>query len=250
MYTIHELSKIANISKRTLRYYDEINLLSPAQINQSNYLLYSDVEVDLLQQILFYKTIGYSLKSIKSIINNPSFDILESLMKQKKLMEEKSLQIQTLLKTIDQTINAVNGGYTMSNNSKFNGLREKDIQKNEALYGKEIRQKYGEDIVEESYKKMRKMSHNEYQKANELSQKINEQLILAVSTNNVESEEALTLCKMHQEWIKLYWPSYSKEAHLGLVTMYQEDERFKAYYENVQVGGTDFLLKAMKNYLQ
>jgi DNA-binding transcriptional MerR regulator len=204
----------------------------------------------LLQQILFYKTIGYSLKSIKSIINNPSFDILESLMKQKKLMEEKSLQIQTLLKTIDQTINAVNGGYTMSNNSKFNGLREKDIQKNEALYGKEIRQKYGEDIVEESYKKMRKMSHNEYQKANELSQKINEQLILAVSTNNVESEEALTLCKMHQEWIKLYWPSYSKEAHLGLVTMYQEDERFKAYYENVQVGGTDFLLKAMKNYLQ
>ena len=58
-YSINELSKLAMVSKRTLRYYDEINLLNPKRINSSGYRIYGQNEIDKLQQILFYKEMGF-----------------------------------------------------------------------------------------------------------------------------------------------------------------------------------------------
>src|SRR5699024_3817205 len=57
-YTVSELAKLSGVSGRTLRYYDEIGLLKPAQINDSGYRIYGEHEVDLLQQILFYRELG------------------------------------------------------------------------------------------------------------------------------------------------------------------------------------------------
>lgn len=68
-YSIKDLSEIAGITTRTLRYYDEIDILKPAKISDSGYRIYSDNEVDLLQQILFYKELGLDLKTIKDILS-------------------------------------------------------------------------------------------------------------------------------------------------------------------------------------
>ena len=54
-YTVQKLSQLAKITTRTLRYYDEINLLKPRRINKAGYRIYGENEVDRLQQILFYK---------------------------------------------------------------------------------------------------------------------------------------------------------------------------------------------------
>ena len=70
-YSIKDLSEIAGITTRTLRYYDEIDILKPAKISDSGYRIYSDNEVDLLQQILFYKELGLDLKTIKDILSSP-----------------------------------------------------------------------------------------------------------------------------------------------------------------------------------
>ena len=78
-YSIQSLSKMAGVSTRTLRYYDEIGILKPARIASSGYRVYSEKEVDLLQQILFYKELGIELKVIKQILSYPSFDILKAL---------------------------------------------------------------------------------------------------------------------------------------------------------------------------
>ncbi|MCO4130296.1 MerR family transcriptional regulator, partial [Enterobacter kobei] len=73
-YTIRKLSQTAGVSTRTLRYYDEIGLLKPARVNSSGYRLYGSKEVELLQQILFYRELDVSLEEIKKIISAPSFD--------------------------------------------------------------------------------------------------------------------------------------------------------------------------------
>lgn len=57
-YTVQKLAQIAGVSARTLRYYDEIGILKPAKINSSGYRIYGPEEVDLLQQILFYRELG------------------------------------------------------------------------------------------------------------------------------------------------------------------------------------------------
>lgn len=74
-YSIKELADLAGVTTRTLRYYDEIGLLKPKRINSSGYRVYGEKEVDLLQQILFYKSMDMKLEYIQKIISGPDFDI-------------------------------------------------------------------------------------------------------------------------------------------------------------------------------
>ena len=73
-YTVQNLGKLAGVSTRTLRYYDEIDILKPARINSSGYRIYGQAEVDRLQQILFYRELGVSLDRIKEIVTASSFN--------------------------------------------------------------------------------------------------------------------------------------------------------------------------------
>jgi len=72
--TVNEIAKLTGITVRTLHYYDEINLLKPSNSSQAGYRLYSNEEVETLQQIMFFKEIGFELKQIKDIIHNSEFD--------------------------------------------------------------------------------------------------------------------------------------------------------------------------------
>ena len=74
-YTIKKLAELAGVSTRTLRYYDEIGLLKPCRVNSSGYRIYGQKEVDLLQQILLYRSLDMKLEDIHDIISNPNFDI-------------------------------------------------------------------------------------------------------------------------------------------------------------------------------
>lgn len=78
-YTIKRLAELAGVSARTLRYYDEIGLLRPCRINSAGYRIYGEREVDLLQQILFYKSMDMKLEEIQKIISNPDFDTKKAL---------------------------------------------------------------------------------------------------------------------------------------------------------------------------
>ena len=64
-YTINNLSKIAGVSTRTLRYYDQIGLLRPVRVSSNGYRIYGQGEVNRLQQILFYRELGFELEKIK-----------------------------------------------------------------------------------------------------------------------------------------------------------------------------------------
>jgi DNA-binding transcriptional MerR regulator len=61
-YTVQKLSRLAGVSPRTLRYYDQIGLLKPARISSSGYRIYGREQVDRLQQILLYREMGVDLE--------------------------------------------------------------------------------------------------------------------------------------------------------------------------------------------
>ena len=77
-YSIRALSDLAGVSTRTLRYYDEIGLLKPLYVNEAGYRYYGEKEVNLLQQILFYRARGFELKKIQSILYQESFDLISA----------------------------------------------------------------------------------------------------------------------------------------------------------------------------
>lgn len=249
MYTIQQISKMAGVSTRTLRYYHQKELLIPTQSTTNKYRLYSDEDINMLQQILFFKELGLTLEEIKKIITNPKFNIEDALLKHKRSLQERKQRINIMIKTINQTLDSINGGYKMNPDKKFYGLKEETLQENEENYGKEIRLKYGEETVEASNQKFMKLSKKDFKDAEELSQLILKTLTEAIKTGNPSSEISQKGCEYHQKWIKYYWPTYSEEAHLGLVEMYTMDERFAKYYAVCGENAAQFLHEAMKIYL-
>jgi DNA-binding transcriptional MerR regulator len=244
-YTVQKLAFLAGISARTLRYYDEIGILKPARINSSGYRIYGKREIDLLQQILFYREIGIPLERIGYIISQPDFDMAKALEEHREKLLEKREQLDLLISNVNKTIASMKGEVAMSDKEKFEGLKKNIIEENEEKYGKEIRGKYGDDVVEKSNAKLMGMTEEKYAETAKLAEEILETLKEAMKTGDPAGELAQKTAALHKSWLMAYWDSYSKEAHAGLAQMYICDERFKAYYDKVQPGAAEFLRDAV-----
>lgn len=97
MKTVHEVSKLAGVSIRTLQYYDKIGLLHPAKYTESGYRLYDDTALEKLQQILLFRELEFSLKDIKAIMDNPNFDRKKALEQQIALLTLKKEHLVNLI---------------------------------------------------------------------------------------------------------------------------------------------------------
>jgi DNA-binding transcriptional MerR regulator len=247
-YTVQKLAKVAGVSTRTLRYYDEIGILKPARINSSGYRIYGQVEVDRLQQILFYRELGVGLESIKDIVLAPSFDKAGALREHREKLLEKREQLDALISNVDKTIAQTEGRIVMSDKEKFEGFKQKLVDDNEAKYGKEIREKYGEDTVNKSNQKVKGMTQEEYDEVTKLTTEVLETLYEAFKTGDPAGELAQKAADLHRQWLCYYWDSYSKEAHAGIAQMYVDDPRFTAYYDEKQPGSAEFLRDAVFIY--
>ncbi|URM32486.1 MerR family transcriptional regulator [Cytobacillus firmus] len=247
-YTVQKLAQLAGVSSRTLRYYDEIGILKPARTNSSGYRIYGQQEVDRLQQILFYRELGVSLEQIKEIITAPAFDTADALKEHREKLLEKRKQLDLLITNVEKTIASAEGRTTMSDKEKFEGFKKKMIEDNEKQYGKEVREKYGDETVDKSNAKLLNMSEEEHEAVTKLAEEVNSTLTQAMETGDPASGLAQKAADLHKQWITFYWSEYSKEAHAGLAEMYVADERFKAYYDKIQPGAAEFLRDAIQIY--
>ncbi|MCP4418449.1 MAG: MerR family transcriptional regulator, partial [Chloroflexi bacterium] len=122
MYTIKQLAELANVSKRTLRYYDQINLLPPSSVGANGYRYYDQDKVLRLQQIRFYQELDFSLQEIRAILDKSDFDVLQSLQTQKQALQQQAKRVGRLIETIDKTILHVQGRMNMKNRDLFAGF--------------------------------------------------------------------------------------------------------------------------------
>ena len=143
-YGIRELSELAGVSARTLRYYDEIGLLKPLYVSEAGYRFYGEQEAEALQQILFYRERGFGLKQIGEILKGEDFDVEQALKEHLADLEAQRDHLNALIRTVKHTILSRKGEYEMSDKEKFETLKERAIKENEDQYGAEIREKYGE----------------------------------------------------------------------------------------------------------
>ena len=249
-YSISQLARISGVSARTLRYYDEIALLRPKRINSSGYRIYGAKEVNLLQQILFYREIGINLEEIKAIIYAEDFNLQEALENHLLQLSQEKKRIERLMSTVNDSIQALKGERTMTDNEKFAAFKQELIDDNEQNYGQEIRAKYGEKTVNASNAKMANMTEEQWLEFQHLGESINQKLAIAISDGNPASELAQEVCELHRQWLLFSWPEghYSPEKHYNLSLMYVHDERFKAYYDGITPGATEFLHKAIGIY--
>lgn len=247
-YTIKKLGLLAGISTRTLRYYDEIGMLKPARINSSGYRIYGQAEVDRLQQILFYRELGVSLEEIKLIVTASAFDGKSALREHRQKLLEKRQQLDLLIANVDKTLAQNEGRITMANKEKFEGFKQQMIDDNEKKYGKEIREKYGDEQVDRSNRAIKNMTEEQHAEVEKLGADVLSVLTEAFATGDPSGELAQKAADLHRQWLTFYWGHYSKEAHANIAQMYVDDERFTAYYDKHQPGGAEFLRDAILIY--
>ncbi|MFG6115550.1 MerR family transcriptional regulator [Thalassobacillus devorans] len=247
-YTVKKLAKLAGVSSRTLRYYDEIGILKPARINSSRYRIYGRKEVDQLQQILFYRELGLELEKIKKIITSSSFDPAQALLDHRRKLLAKRAQLDQLIDSVDKTIAASEGRITMQDKEKFDAFKQRLVDENEKKYGKEVREKYGNNTVEKSNQQVLKMSEAEYEEVQRLEKEMKDELSKGLKTGNPASEAAQKAAALHRQWLSFFWVKYTLEAHAGIAQMYVDDERFTAYYDDEEPGTAKFLRDAVQIY--
>ena len=101
-YTVNKLARLSGVSSRTLRFYDEIGLLKPAFYGENQYRYYEEEQLLMLQQILFFRELGFPLSDIQRIIACDDFNKIESLNMHKSLLQSSLEKTETLIKTIDK----------------------------------------------------------------------------------------------------------------------------------------------------
>lgn len=150
MYFIKKVSQISGVSVRTLQYYDEIGLLSPKKC-ENGYRYYCEEDMSVLQMILFYKYLGFTLKQIKQLIIKEDKEILTHLKEQLILMKKEKEKLLTLIDTLEKTIKSQEREITMSTKEKFNGFTYQDNQK----YKQDAIDMYGKEVIEKAIEKQK-----------------------------------------------------------------------------------------------
>lgn len=121
-YTVKQVAAMSGVSVRTLHFYDETGLLKPAYVGANAYRFYEEPQLLMLQQVLFYRELGFELKQIKDIVSRADFEKVAALRSHREVLQENVARTRSLLETIDKTILHLNGTKKMKSEEMFVGF--------------------------------------------------------------------------------------------------------------------------------
>ena len=241
-YGIRELSELAGVSARTLRYYDEIGLLKPLYTSESGYRYYGQEELVLLQQILFYRELGVPLEQIGRILSAPDHDRTEALKKHRSLLLMKRQRLDDMLRLVDETI----GGNPMYDE------RPKPTQADwEAVrdqYAQEAAERWGNT---EAFLESRE-KHKDYtpEKEAQIQAEMEEIFAAFGRCAGPEGEEAQALVKRWQEHITKYHYRCTAGILACLGQMYVNAPRFRENLDQYGPGTAQKMSDAIAKFVQ
>lgn len=211
-YTVKKLATLSGVSVRTLHFYDEIGLLAPEFVGDNGYRYYEEEQLLLLQQILFYRELGFELKRIQFILSQPDFDKVKALISHRDALVKKAHRFQDLIHTVDQTIKRLKGEITMKTQEIFRGFSKEEQTEHENylinLYGDSAKQH-----IDISRQKVKNWQEGDWQKSFAEWESICEDLKnLLDSKHSISSDEVQAVVKRHYKWLTNF--GRPKEDHI------------------------------------
>ena len=235
---IKEFAQFTGVSVRTLHYYDEIGLLKPAQVDKATgYRYYDEQSLLRMQEILFYRELDFSLKSIEEILSSPNYDKTQALKEQKKLLILKKERLDNLISAID---GAMKGENVMKafDNTEF----EK--------YKAEAQEKWGNtEAYQEHAEKTKSYSKDKWNSMAAGMDAIMGQFAESMKHGDTpDSDAAQDLVKALQSHITEHYYHCTKEILFGLGKMYVADDRFRQNIDKHADGTAAFICEAITIY--
>ena len=241
-WTVGELANLAGVSVRTLHHYHQIGLLLPAHIGDNGYRSYGPDELVRLQQILFFRELEFPLDRIRALLDHPDFDAIAAYRDHRRLLVARRGQIDRLIATLDDEL-AKRGDLMMDANDP---VRISDRYTNEELAGlqEEAKQRWGDtDAWKQSQDRTKGYPNADYKRMED-DNRARLRALVADMANGIASPEVQAHIRNHREHLRQFYEP-NNEMYRCLGNMYVDDDRFAAYFREIDPRLPEFLRDAM-----
>ena len=227
-YTVKKLAAISGVSVRTLHFYDEVGLLKPAYLGANGYRFYEEPQLLLLQQIVFYRELGFELKQIKRIVGRSDFDKVAALESHRKVLRKDLARTRKLIVTIDNTIEHLKGKRKMKSRELFAGFDPVQQAKHEQY----LIERYGDEMkkgIEQSKRKVKNWTKADWEESGAAFAGICRDLVAQMNQRAAHSSrDVQAIIRRHYEWLKQFWTP-NRESYAGHSQLIVDSDLRKAY---------------------
>lgn len=242
--TVGDIARLTGVSVRTLHHYDEIGVVQARERSESGYRLYGPDEVARLQEVLFFRELGFGLDEIKRILDLPDYERTTALTRQRRMLEAKAEHLLAMIEAVDGAVDAEKEGITMSSEDMLGVFGDFDP----AEYEEEARERWGEsDAYQESSRRTSKYGKAEWEQIKRESAEV-DQAFLALMADGVppDSQAAQEVAMRHRSHITKWFYECTAEIHAGLGQMYVADARFAERIDQVGKGLSRYMSAAIE----
>lgn len=244
-YTVKKLSEISGVTVRALHFYEEENLLKPSYYGSNGYRYYEEKQLLQLQQILFYKELGFTIKQIRKVLGRDDFDRMAALYSHRQAISLQWEKMGNLIKTIDKTIIHIKGQKKMKDNEIFHGFNLVTRGKGGESYFD------AETIVLNSVKNpTEKHEKSYYDNIARTAQDIFRKIVKCIEKGlEPSSKEVQALIKKHHAFAGQFHDA-TKEVYKALSQLYLEHPEFRKQLDPFHPQLAAFMSQAMQVYAE
>jgi len=231
VFKVGEVSRLTRLSVRALHHYDAIGLVKPSGRSASGYRLYTDRDLERLQEVSFYRALELPLEDIVRALADPARDRRRVLLAQRALLEQRLDRTRAVLALLDDTLRALEGGVTMTTEEMFGAF-------DPTAHEDEARARWGDSeafrICEE--RTQRYGAEDWAAIKAEAAALLDAFAALAGDDVPATDDRAAEVAERYRLHLDRWFYPTSREHHAALGRMYVDDPRFAAHYDRRRAG--------------
>ncbi|MEV7796993.1 MerR family transcriptional regulator [Streptomyces sp. NPDC087512] len=223
-YSVGQVAGFAGVTVRTLHHYDDIGLLAPSERSHAGHRRYGDADLDRLQQILFYRELGFPLDQVAALLDDPDADPRAHLRRQHELLTARIEKLRKMAEAVEQAMEARSMGINLTPEERFEVFGDHDPDQ----YKEEVEQRWGDtDAYRQSQQRAASYTKEDWQRIQREADEINQRFVALLDEGvPADSEAAMDAAEEHRRWMSRNHYDCGYEMHTGIGEMYVSDERF------------------------
>ncbi|MGW5094071.1 MerR family transcriptional regulator [Streptomyces nodosus] len=233
-YSVGEVAGFAGVTVRTLHHYDEIGLLVPGERTRAGHRRYGEADLDRLQQIRFYRELGFPLDEVAALLDDPDTDPRAHLRRQHRLLTVRIERLRSMAAAVERAMEAHTMGIALTPQERFEVFGDQDPEQ----HTEETERRWGgTEAYTESRRRTARYTKGDWMRMrDERNAWLERYDALMAAGGRPDGERAMDLAEEHRQHIGTWFYPCSYAMHRGLGEMYVADARFREFYDSTRPG--------------
>jgi DNA-binding transcriptional MerR regulator len=242
--TVGQVALLAGLTVRALHHYDAIGLVAPSLRSAAGYRLYTEADLQRLQQVLLFRELGFGLDVVHDLLDAPAERRRDALLAQRKALEQQRRHADAVLRAVDATLHSLETETPMNTERLFEG--HEHFRNGE--YAEEAERRWGDtDTWKTSRQRTNGYSKDDWARIQNEAEAITAELLAAMRRGDApDGVTAGALAESHREHIERNFYPCDHAMHASVAAMYIADARFQAHYDKHADGLAAYIEAAVR----